>query len=135
VAFGIVPIFAFANAGLPIPTGRFGDLLTDPVVLGIGLGLVVGKTVGVFGASWVLVRTGVARMPAGVTHRHIFGAALCAGIGFTVAIFVAGLAFADPAVIETAKLAIILASAVAAVLGYVWLRTTATHDQPRLQPR
>jgi NhaA family Na+:H+ antiporter len=131
VAFGIVPIFAFANAGVTIPTGRFGDLLTDPVVLGIAIGLVVGKTVGVFGLSWVLLRTGVARMPEGVTQSHLFGAALCAGIGFTVAIFVAGLAFTDPAVIETAKLAIILASAVAAVLGYVWLRATAARERPR----
>jgi NhaA family Na+:H+ antiporter len=131
VAFGIVPIFAFANAGLPIPTGHFGDLLTDPVVLGIGIGLVFGKTVGVFGSSWLLLRTGVARMPEGVTQHHLFGAALCAGIGFTVAIFVAGLAFADPAVIETAKLAIILASAIAAVLGYAWLRATGRQDEPQ----
>ena len=128
VSFFIVPLFAFANAGIAIPTTGLGDILTEPVVLGIAIGLVVGKTIGVFGSSWLLIRLGWAKMPERTTQRHLFGVALCAGIGFTVAIFVATLAFSDPAVVETAKLAVMLGSFVAAVAGYVWLRSTSSVD-------
>ncbi len=129
VAFFIVPMFAFANAGIAIPTADFGELVRQPVVLGIAVGLVVGKTVGVYGSSWLLIRLGWARLPEHTTQRHLFGVALCAGIGFTVAIFVATLAFTDPAVVETAKLGVMLGSFVAAVIGYAWLRATPRADE------
>ena len=120
--FLIVPVFAFANAGLPFPKVSPAVWLSDPVVLGVGLGLVVGKTIGVFGAAWLSVRVGWARMPSGMTNLHLLGVAMCAGVGFTVAIFVANLAFSDGALVELAKLGIIVGSVVAGVLGYLTLR-------------
>lgn len=130
VAFFVVPVFAFANAGIAIPTARIGDIIMEPVVLGIAIGLVVGKTVGVFGSSWLLIRLGWARLPENTTQRHMFGAALCAGIGFTVAIFVATLAFEDPEVVETAKFGVMLGSFIAAVAGFVWLRAAPRVEKP-----
>jgi NhaA family Na+:H+ antiporter len=125
VAFVIVPIFAFANAGVTYPDVPLADWLTDPVVLGIVLGLVVGKTVGIFGAAWLTERIGLARYPTGMTQAHLLGVSITAGIGFTVAIFVATLAFEDAATVELAKLGILVASLVAAVVGYLLLRLTA----------
>ena len=125
VAFGIVPLFAFANAGLPWPDIPASQWLSDPVVLGVALGLVVGKTVGIFGAAWLTVRAGLARYPTGMGQGHLLGVSMTAGIGFTVAIFVANLAFTDEAAIELAKLGIMLGSLVAAVAGYLLLRLTS----------
>lgn len=125
VAFGIVPVFAFANAGLTFPSVPVSQWLSDPVVLGIMVGLVVGKTIGVFGAAWLTERLGLGKYPAGMSQIHLLGVAMTAGIGFTVAIFVATLAFKDGEIVETAKLGIMLASVVAAVAGYVLLRVTA----------
>jgi NhaA family Na+:H+ antiporter len=122
VAFGIVPLFAFANAGLPYPDIPASQWLADPVVLGVALGLVFGKTLGIFGAAWLTVRVGLARYPTGMGQSHLLGVSMTAGIGFTVAIFVANLAFTDPDVIELAKLGIMLGSLVAAVTGYLLLR-------------
>jgi NhaA family Na+:H+ antiporter len=128
VAFGIVPLFAFANAGLPYPDIPASQWLSDPVVLGVALGLVLGKTVGIFGAAWLTVRAGLARYPTGMDQGHLLGVSLTAGIGFTVAIFVANLAFTDPEAIELAKLGIMLGSLVAAVAGYLLLRLTSKED-------
>jgi NhaA family Na+:H+ antiporter len=125
VAFIIVPIFAFANAGIRLPNVPLGTWLSDPVVLGVALGLVVGKTVGIFSAAWLTERLGIARYPTGMTQSHLFGVAMTAGIGFTVAIFVANLAFRDGHEIELAKLGILAGSVVAAVLGYLVLRLTS----------
>jgi NhaA family Na+:H+ antiporter len=124
VAFAIVPLFAFANAGLTFPDVPASDWLTDPVVLGIMVGLVAGKTIGVFGAAWLTERLGIGKYPAGMTPTHLLGVAMTAGIGFTVAIFVATLAFDDGDVVETAKLGIMVASLIAAIAGYVLLRLT-----------
>src|SRR5665647_735711 len=99
-AFFIVPVFAFANAGLVIPRVSPAGWLSDPVVLGVGLGLVFGKTIGVFSAAWLAARVGIARMPAGMTNVHLLGVSICAGVGFTVAMFVANLAFADGQFLE-----------------------------------
>lgn len=122
VAFGIVPLFAFANAGLTFPKVPVSEWATDPVVLGIALGLVFGKTIGIFSSAWLLVRTGLARYPTGMTQTHLVGVSMTAGVGFTVAIFVATLAFKDGDVIDLAKLGILLGSLVAAVGGYLILR-------------
>jgi NhaA family Na+:H+ antiporter len=127
VSFGIVPLFAFANAGIPYPDVPLGDWLTDPVVLGIVVGLVAGKTIGVFGAAWVAQRVGLGRYPSGMTSSHLLGVAMCAGIGFTVAIFIANLAFTDaPEITEIAKLGILVGSVIAAVAGYLVLRLTGS---------
>jgi NhaA family Na+:H+ antiporter len=124
VSFGIVPLFAFANAGVPYPDVPVADWITDPVVLGIVLGLVVGKTVGIFGAAWLAQRSGLGRYPSGMNSTHLVGVAMVAGIGFTVAIFISNLAFKDGDVTEIAKLGILLGSLVAAVGGYLVLRLT-----------
>jgi NhaA family Na+:H+ antiporter len=129
VAFGIVPLFAFANAGVPYPDVPVGEWLTDPVVLGIAMGLVLGKTLGIFGAAWVTEKIGIARYPTGMTANHLLGVAMTAGIGFTVAIFIANLAFTDGDVVEVAKLGILVGSLVAGVGGYLVLRLTS-QEQP-----
>ena len=122
-AFVVVPVFAFANAGVAIPRVAPSEVLADPVVLGVGVGLVAGKTVGVFGAAWLAARTGLARLPTGVSRVQLLGVAVCAGVGFTVAMFIANLAFPrHPALVESAKLGIIGGSALAGLLGYLILR-------------
>ncbi len=122
-AYVVVPIFAFANAGVRIPRENPLIWLQDPLILGIMLGLVVGKTVGVFGSGWLAVRFGIARMSTGLQNVHLLAVAICAGVGFTVAIFVSTLAFpGEPEQIEYAKLAIIVASTAAGLLGFLSLK-------------
>jgi NhaA family Na+:H+ antiporter len=89
------------------------------------LGLAVGKPVGIMLASWLAVRAGTADLPAGVTWRHVHGAGWLGGIGFTMSLFVAGLAFADPAVLDVAKLGVLGASVVAGLIGFALLRMVA----------
>ncbi|MGH8973518.1 MAG: Na+/H+ antiporter NhaA [Acidimicrobiia bacterium] len=115
--FVIVPLFALANAGVPVSAGALADTVTSAVGGGIILGLVVGKTLGVSAASWLAVRLGAGRLPEDVAWRQLVAVAAVAGIGFTVSLFIAGLAFDDPALRETATLAVLVASAVAALLG------------------
>jgi Na+:H+ antiporter, NhaA family len=123
VAFVIVPLFAFSNAGVRLTSDALDGLATDPVVLGVALGLIVGKTVGVFGATLLGDRLGIGNLPEGVTYRHVLGLAVTAGIGFTVALFVASLAFeGNPALTDSAKIGILGGSLVAGVLGFVLLR-------------
>ena len=129
VSFGIVPVFAFANAGVRYPDVPVAEWVTDPVVLGIAVGLVLGKTVGIFGSAWLAVRSGLARYPAGMTSQHLLGVAMAGGIGFTVAMFVANLAFTEPAVTEAAKLGILVGSFVAAVASYLVLRLSPSPDR------
>jgi NhaA family Na+:H+ antiporter len=112
VAFVVMPVFALANAGVPIEMRSFGD----PVAIAVAAGLVIGKPLGVVLASWLAVRIGMARLPDGVGWRAIVGAGALAGIGFTMALFVAELALTD-APLQTAKVGILVGSAVAAVIG------------------
>jgi Na+:H+ antiporter, NhaA family len=133
VAFAIVPMFALANAGVSLSGDALGGLVSDPVTVGVGLGLVAGKTLGVFAAVAIAVRLGIGRLPTGATWRHMFGVAVCAGIGFTVALFVASLSFTDPELTDSAKVGILAGSLVAGVLGYAVLRT-APADQPGGDP-
>jgi NhaA family Na+:H+ antiporter len=124
-SFVVIPVFAFANGGVVVPDVPVEDWLTDPVVLGVALGLLVGKTLGVFGAAWLALRTGWARMPDSMSLLHLLGVAVAAGVGFTVALFVANLAFASEALVDMAKLGIMVGSVLAAVLGYLILRLSA----------
>lgn len=125
VAFLIVPLFAFSNAGVRLTSEALDGLATDPVVLGVALGLLLGKTVGVFAATYLGDRLGIGDLPAGVNYRHVLGLAVTAGIGFTVALFVAGLAFeGDAALTDSAKIGILLGSLVSGVLGYSLLRSS-----------
>ncbi len=119
VAFGILPLFAFANAGVSLAGLSLRNLL-DPIPLGILLGLFVGKQVGVFGFSWVAVKTGLARLPSGVTLGQVYGAAILCGIGFTMSLLIGFLAFENAAageVIVTDKLGILAGTLLSAVYG------------------
>jgi NhaA family Na+:H+ antiporter len=116
VTFLIMPFFALANAGVAFDKGVFGSLV-QPVPLGIILGLLLGKPIGITLASWLAVRTRLAALPAGVSWGHLNAAGWFGGIGFTMSIFVAGLAFPGEAALNTAKLAIFLASAMAGIAG------------------
>lgn len=122
VSFGIVPLFAFVNAGLPL--GGFGMAdLRHPLPLGIGLGLILGKQLGVFGAIWAMVRLGVVVRPPGTTWPQLYGMALLCGIGFTMSLFIGGLAFEDqPHVMDLMRLGVLGGSLVASLLGTVVLR-------------
>jgi len=127
VSFLILPVFAFANAGIPLEGMKFADLF-HPVPLGIMLGLVVGKLLGVFGFSYAAVKFGLAQMPQGSNARHLLGVAALCGIGFTMSIFIGGLAFehvgGDAAsYILTHRLGILSGSIIAGVLGYLIIRT------------
>ncbi|WP_437580718.1 Na+/H+ antiporter NhaA [Sorangium sp. So ce887] len=117
VAYGIMPLFAFANAGVRIDGSSLAHAGSGTILLGVMLGLVVGKPIGIFLASFAMVRLGVCALPRGVGWRGIAVVGCVGGIGFTMAIFIAGLAFGDPAKLAAAKLGVLLASAVAAVVG------------------
>lgn len=122
VAFGILPIFALANTGILIGTGWAQELLS-PNSLGIILGLAAGKPVGILLFSFAAVAIGVCRLPLDLAWRHVLGAGLLGGIGFTMSIFITNLAFAGQAeVINAAKMAILIASFTAGVLGFAWLK-------------
>lgn len=130
VAFGILPIFAFANAGVSFGGLTFSDL-TGPVPLGIMLGLFVGKQVGVFVATWLTVKLGLARLPEDVGWLHIYGVALLCGIGFTMSLFIGTLAFEHGEFDYGAhvRLGVIEGSLLSGILGYVVLRI-ATRKKP-----
>lgn len=120
VSFGIMPLFALVNAGVVI-TPAMIDGLTSPVALGIALGLVVGKQVGITGSIWLSVKLGFTRLPSGVRMTQMYGMSLLCGIGFTMALFVANLAFISPEHLEMAKLSILVGSTLSALLGAVVL--------------
>ena len=118
VAFLVLPMFGFCNAGVSLQ-GVSMQTLAQPVTLGIGLGLVIGKAVGVFGASWLAIRLGLAAMPAQASWRQLLGVAVLCGIGFTMSLFIGGLAFAEQGAEWEArvKLGVLAGSLVAAVAG------------------
>jgi Na+:H+ antiporter, NhaA family len=116
-SLAVVPIFALANAGVSLNADSLGDALGSKIALGIIVGLVVGKAVGITLASWLAVRLNVARLPQGVRWGHLVGASLVAGIGFTVSIFIAGLAFEDPGLVTIAKVGILFGSLAAGLIG------------------
>ncbi|HVL04888.1 MAG TPA: Na+/H+ antiporter NhaA [Acidimicrobiales bacterium] len=121
-SFLIVPIFALANAGVPIRAEAFETTGAAAVTGGIMLGLVVGKTLGITGAAWLGTRLGVARLPEGATWPMLFAIAAVAGIGFTVSLFVAELAFARGPLQDAARIGVLAASTLAAVVGGSFLR-------------
>jgi NhaA family Na+:H+ antiporter len=120
-SFLILPLFALFNAGVVLGGGSLGQM-TDPVGLGIVLGLVLGKQIGVVGFSWISIKCGWADLPDGVRWPHIWGVSCLAGIGFTMSLFITELAFDDPSQIGKAKLGILVASLIAGILGYWILR-------------
>jgi Na+:H+ antiporter, NhaA family len=131
VALLVLPVFALANAGVVLPSDWQGQLLSSNSI-GIAGGLLLGKPVGILVACMIAVRIGLCELPGELRWRHIFGAGLLAGIGFTMSIFIANLAFpTDAQMVNGSKLAILAASALAAVLGVAWLRLAARAAVPR----
>ena len=122
VAFLVIPIFGFANAGVSL-AGLEPAAALEPLPLGIALGLLVGKQVGIFGFAWVAVKTGLASLPEAVTWRQLHGLSLLAAIGFTMSLFIGNLAFADAAQVDAVKLGVLGGSTIAALLGYALLKS------------
>jgi NhaA family Na+:H+ antiporter len=121
VMFGVVPLFGFASAGVELTDG-FGALM-KPLPLAILTGLFVGKQIGIFGATWLAVKAGIAAQPDGANWRQIYGASLLCGIGFTMSLFIGALAFpGNAALIDQAKLGILAGSLLSAIFGYLVLR-------------
>lgn len=132
VAFGVLPIFALANTGVLVGATWAAEL-TTPNGLGILGGLVVGKPIGIMLACAMAVALGLCRLPIDLRWSHIFGAGMLGGIGFTMSIFIANLAFPlDPATINASKMAILAASLTAGVLGYIFLRCLPAGGKPRV---
>jgi len=122
VALVVLPLFALANTAIPVDGGLVREL-SGPNSLGIVIGLVVGKPAGILLLCWLALASGLCRLPSGVGWRHVAGAGLLGGVGFTMSIFVATLAFAgDPGLVNSSKMAVLLASLVAGAGGYAWLR-------------
>ena len=117
VSYVILPIFALANAGVVVDPAAVGSAMTGVGGVGVALGLLIGKPVGILGASWLAVKSGVAEMPRGGKWGYLAGASVLGGIGFTMSLFVTGLAFADPTAVADAKIGILAASIVAAAVG------------------
>lgn len=131
VYFLILPLFALTNADVAVTGLDFATVTSSPVVLGVFCGLVLGKPIGIMLFSFITVKTRIASLPEFVTWRHMLGASVLGGVGFTMAIFVANLAYADALLITEAKLSILVASTVAGVIGFVLLLLQAKADQRR----
>ncbi len=131
VYFLILPLFALTNADVAVTGLDFATVTSSPVVLGVFCGLVLGKPIGIMLFSFITVKSKIASLPEFVTWRHMLGASVLGGVGFTMAIFVANLAYADALLITEAKLSILVASTVAGVIGFVLLLLQAKADQRR----
>lgn len=128
VAYFILPVFALANAGVAL--GDAGEALSSPLSLNIALGLVVGKTLGVGLLSWLGVKFGLASLPEGTRWKHLLALGLLGGVGFTMALFIANLAFTDVNLLNAAKIGILAGSTIAGVAGYLILRMTLPKPTP-----
>ncbi len=130
VAFGILPLFAFVNAGVALATLSLRALL-DPVPLGIALGLVLGKQIGVFGFTWITIRSGIARLPRGMSMLDVYGVALLCGVGFTMSLFIGSLAYegGGAGYARADRLGIILGSLISGLLGFMVLRLSRRRGQ------
>ena len=129
VYFGILPLFALTNADVSFAGMDVGSLFASPVFFGIFFGLLVGKPLGIMLMSFAIVKSKLASLPENVNWFHMLGASILGGVGFTMAIFVANLAFADAVLVATAKLGILLASLAAGVLGFTFLLVQARGAQ------
>jgi NhaA family Na+:H+ antiporter len=129
VSFLVLPLFALANAGVSFSGGAWRDLLTSHIVWGVMIGLVVGKPLGIIGFAKAAVKMGLAQIPTGVSWKQLNAVGLLAGIGFTVSIFISSLAFDDATQLMEAKTAVLGASVIAGVLGYLTLRRATAAQQ------
>jgi NhaA family Na+:H+ antiporter len=133
VAFFVLPVFAFANAGIEMPTVAPGEILGHSLTLGIIVGLFVGKQVGITGATWLAVRFGLGDLPEGARWKTLWGGSLLAGIGFTMSIFIASLAFSDPVTLDLAKIGVVVGSLAAALAGIAVLRSGSSEPDTALE--
>jgi NhaA family Na+:H+ antiporter len=127
VAFLILPVFAFANAGVNF-TGIGIDDLLQPLTLGIAVGLFLGKQIGVFLATWIGVKSGIARLPENVSWKHVYGVACLTGVGFTMSLFIGSLAFTTADVMNAVRLGVVLGSVLSGIIGYLLLKSAAHHS-------
>jgi len=121
VAFGIMPLFALANSGIVIGSDFLTSVI-NPVSIGVTSGLIIGKFTGILFFTWLMVKSGAGALPEGANWRHITGVALLGGIGFTMSLFISGLAFKNPAFVDQAKYGILIASIIAGILGTIVLK-------------
>jgi NhaA family Na+:H+ antiporter len=130
VSLLIIPLFALANAGIEMHFNQMQSLMWQPVTIGVMAGLIFGKVIGIAGVSWLAIKLKLAKLPTGARFTQLFGVSFLGGIGFTMSIFIADLAFepGSPMLLE-AKTGILFASIVAGVIGYVWLHMTADKMQ------
>ena len=128
VAFLIIPVFALANAGVTLADMDILAALFSPVSLGIILGLFIGKQLGIFAFSFIAVKMKFATLPEGVNWKNLYGAGILAGIGFTMSLFIAGLAFSDPALIDLSKIGVLSGSLLSGVVGFVFLKSSKTKN-------
>jgi len=117
-----MPLFALANAGVTLKGMDLGAALTSSVSIGIIAGLFLGKQLGIFAFAWLAVKVKLASLPEAVNWRKIYGAGILAGIGFTMSLFIAGLAFTDDSILNLSKIGILTASLIAGVVGYLILK-------------
>jgi len=129
VAYAILPIFAFANSGVSFE-GMGLDILWESVPLGIVLGLFFGKQLGVFGLTWLAIKLGIAKLPEGATWITVYGVSILCGIGFTMSFFIGSLAFTEPEYMNQVRLAVLLASLLAAIVGYLVLFLATKKPEP-----
>ncbi|MBN8542950.1 MAG: Na+/H+ antiporter NhaA [Alphaproteobacteria bacterium] len=121
VAFGIMPLFAFVSAGVALQGLSLQDALS-PLPLGIAAGLFFGKQIGIFGVTWLVIKSGLASMPEGATWKHIYGVSILAGIGFTMSLFIGLLAFTDPTLQDEVKIGVLTGSLLSTIWGAVVLK-------------
>jgi NhaA family Na+:H+ antiporter len=124
VAFLIVPIFGFANAGVSL-AGISLATLVAPLPLGIAMGLFLGKQLGIFTSVWIVVKLGIAARPSHASWTQVYGVALLCGIGFTMSLFIGGLAFTGPDQADDVKIGVLMGSILSAIIGYLILRFAA----------
>jgi NhaA family Na+:H+ antiporter len=129
VTFVVLPLFALTNAGVSF-AGEVPVSLAGGVTLGAMVGLCLGKPLGVMVFAWMAVKTGLADLPQQVGFRQVFGAALLAGVGFTMALFIGHLAFAEVSLVDQAKVGVLLASVLSGIAGYLWLRFVGRGPTP-----
>jgi predicted DsbA family dithiol-disulfide isomerase len=130
VSFVVLPLFALANAGVRLDAASVGSALRSPLMWGIVTGLVVGKFIGITGATWFMQRTGLGQLAPGATLRRVAGGAALSGIGFTIALFIVDIAIADPARQDQARVGVLLASVIAFALGWAIFRITDRFSPP-----
>ena len=121
VAFVVMPIFALANAGVTIE-GNIIDLVSSNITLGVIAGLLFGKVIGIYGISWLLIKFKIAPLPSGMNKMHLLGAGILAAIGFTMSLFIAGLAFESTDEEMQAKIGVLIATLIASIIGFIIIK-------------